>query len=532
MQLKLINWLGAVFTCTMVIAVGTEASAANPRIIVEVGQTIMGGWRVLGVGPAVAVNDARQVAYVAKVAKNGPVRIAVVRNRERLVWEGKRLAGGAVVVDIEEDACPSINRHGDIAVAAQVRIDGLVRKAVVGADRALTWIGKRVGGLTITRWDNLDCAPIDDRGRIAFFASFENRNGTHRGILIGDRPALRIGRVLLDGNEVTSLRDDVAMNGAGRIAVDATVAPSDSAIASQSRVLLRDGDVMNDGTTISLPFAGAPAINDRGDIVTRADTGLIHDIVVARNQVVFGENLELPDRAVIDSLPQFGRPVIDLRGFVAVRAKVEHEDRWPDSTALITQKGVAVMDGDLLPDGRTITDIESPGINGRGEIAFVALVGGQQAILLGKPTKGCRNLLDRHVPVPEGHGAAYHLFDNPLGNRELTVRVRCGFSRAILQVGSGRPEQTVNPEAFLWENGEWRPIELTGQERAEDGWFIGAASANLRLSGAKLRREQQVLAQVCTAMAVRPGEFERKCGCRDFSCQETFWQLQRFQRQR
>ena len=162
--------------------------AANPRIIVEVGQTIMGGWRVLGIGPTVAVNNAREVAYVTKIAKNGPVRIAVVRNRERLVWEGKRLAGGAVVVDIEEDACPSINRHGHIAVAAQVRIDGLVRKAVVGADRALTWIGRSVGGRTITRWDLLDCAPLDDRGRIAYFAYFDSRTGPGRAIFRGDRP--------------------------------------------------------------------------------------------------------------------------------------------------------------------------------------------------------------------------------------------------------------------------------------------------------------------------------------------------------
>ena len=179
---------------------------------------------------------------------------------------------------------------------AQARIDGLVRKAVVGADRALTWIGKEVGGLTITRWDNLECAPLDDRGRIAFFASFENRNGTHRGILIGDRPVLQIGQVLLDGSEVTGLLDDVAMNGAGNLVVGATVAPSDTALVSQSRVLLRDGDIANDGTTIDLPFALTPAINDRGDIVVRTDNG-----IVTRNEIVFRAHSELPDRAVIAS---------------------------------------------------------------------------------------------------------------------------------------------------------------------------------------------------------------------------------------
>ena len=194
------RWLYAPLICAMMIAVCTQAFAADPRIIVEVGQTVANGWRVLGIGPAVAVNDARQVVYVAKVAKDGPVQIAVMRNRQRLVWEGKRLAGGAVVIDIEEDACPSINRHGEIAVPAQIRVDGLVRKAVIGADRALTWIGRTAGGQTITRWDNLDCAPIDDRGRVAYFAYFQNRDGQHRGILIGDRPVCSIGQILLDGS--------------------------------------------------------------------------------------------------------------------------------------------------------------------------------------------------------------------------------------------------------------------------------------------------------------------------------------------
>jgi hypothetical protein len=526
MRLESIGRLCVLIACTVVSAVVNEASAANPRIIVEVGQTVAGGWQVLGIGPRVAVNNAREVAYVAKVAKDGPVSIAVLRNRERVVWEGKRLADGAVVVDIEEDACPTINRLGEIAVPAQARIDGLVRKAVVGADRALTWVGKTARGLTITRWDNLECAPLDDRGRVAFFASFENRDGTNRGILIGDRPVLQIGQVLLDGSEVVGLLDVVAMNGAGNLAVGATVAPSDTALVSQSRVLLRDGDLARDGTTIELPFALEPAINDRGDIVTGADTDSIHFIVVTRDEVVFRERQELPDGAVIPFLQSFGPPVIDLRGVVALRTDVEHEDRR-ELAALITQKGVTVMDGDLLPDGRTITAIESPAINGRGEIAFVALIGGQQAVLLGKPTKGCRNLLDRDVPVPEGFGAAYDVVQISGLFRELTVRVRCGFSRAILQVGSGQPNQLVNPEAFLLEDGERRPIELQGEEVADDGWFIGAASANLGLSARQLRQEQRVLAQICTLEAG-----QRKCGCRDFSCRETFWQLQRFQRQR
>jgi hypothetical protein len=98
----------------------------------------------------------------------------------------------------------------------------------------------------------------------------------------------------------------------------------------------------------------------------------------------------------------------------------------------------------------------------------------------------------------------------------------------VLQVGSGDARQLINPEAFLLADGEWRPIVLKGEERAADGWFVGAASADLELSGTELLQQQQVRAQLCTAV---PGG-ARKCGCRDFSCAETFWQLQRFRRPR
>ena len=178
MQLKLTSWLGAVFTCTMVIGICTEAGAANPRIIVEVGQTIAGGWRVLGIGPAVAVNDARQVAYVAKIAKDGPVSIAVLRNRERVVWEGKRLADGAVVVDIEEDACPSINKSGEIAVP---RAGPHRRAGAQGGDR-------RRPRADLDRQDrpraddhalgqSRSARPSTTAARIAYFAHFEAATG-------------------------------------------------------------------------------------------------------------------------------------------------------------------------------------------------------------------------------------------------------------------------------------------------------------------------------------------------------------------
>ena len=228
--------------------------------------------------------------------------------------------------------------------------------------------------------------------------------------------------------------------------------------------------------------------------------------------------------------------MIDLRGIVSVRSFVEHEGRLFGTAALITQKGVAVMDGDLLPDGRQITlirnEIEAPGVNGRGEIAFVPLVGGQQAVLLGKPTKGCRNLLDDDVPVPDGYGAAYDVLGLSHLDRELTVRVRCGFSRAILQVGSGDPDQLVNPEAFLWDGRRVAPLALHGEETGgrrlvhRRGERRSEAERGRAAPGAAGARPD------LHRSSSGPGQSRRKCGCRDFSCEETFWQLQRFQRQR
>jgi hypothetical protein len=528
--------VGIFLTFALAMSIAFDADAAKPRIVVQAGQTVDGGWEILDIGPRVALNNADQIVYVANIRKGNEIKVAAIRDRERMVWEGKQLADGSLVIDIAEDACPAINASGAIAVYGLIRKDGLQREALIGPDEAYTWVGREVGGGTITRLVGLrppsECAQIDDRGRVAYTADFASVGSGGRAVLLDNRTLVTIGDILSDGSQVAQLFADVAVNGAGRIVVSAGLEPRVTALINGNAVLLRNGDLALDGTTIRLPTDSEPDINDRGQIA--ASVGILNlslpgGAIVTRDRVLLRADTRenpvvLPDGASIDH-PSIGGPAIDRRGNVAVRANVDHEG-YRDLPAILTPKGVTALEGDLI-GALPISDLQPPAINGAGRVAFVALAGDRRAVILGKPTRNCVNLLTADVPVPDGFGAAYNVFIRTNIFRELIVRVHCGFGAAMLLVGSGRSDERINPEAFVSKGGELQPIELRGGERDADGWFIGSATANLKLTGTQLLRENEVLAQTCFV-----DETRRRCGCRDVACDETLWQLQRFQRPR
>jgi hypothetical protein len=208
-------------------AIGAEA--AEPRTIAEVGQTVGKGWRLVEIGPLVAANDAGQVAFLADIGKDGEVKVALMRNKKRMVWEGKRLDDGSVVTDIDRNACPSINEDGEVAVYARIG----TKVALIGRDRPLVWVGKKVGGKTITSLNPRVCAPLDDRGRPAYVAWYETRasgpaiprscpaNRCLVGVFVGDRAVLLAGAKLADGSVVERILDEVAMTASGRIVAPA-----------------------------------------------------------------------------------------------------------------------------------------------------------------------------------------------------------------------------------------------------------------------------------------------------------------------
>ena len=139
---------------------------------------------------------------------------------------------------------------------------------------------------------------------------------------------------------------------------------------------------------------------------------------------------------------------------------------------------------------------------------------------------GCDNRLTHWSDTPSGFGVPYDVL-SPRNQNQLVVRVFCQADEVSLQVGTGQATQYVYRRAYLWNAGAWREFELTtsGSGGTVGEWIVGSATAHLRLSSEALDEDTFVVAYVCTWTGT-----EWKCGCRDASCQQSFWQLQAFRR--
>jgi hypothetical protein len=131
------------------------------------------------------------------------------------------------------------------------------------------------------------------------------------------------------------------------------------------------------------------------------------------------------------------------------------------------------------------------------------------------------HLLTSAQSVPDGHGAAYNVFSVA---KELLLEVECGSSsNATLTVGNGQNTTYIYRVAYEWINGAWKEIALSGPERAASDWYVGTATANLMRSQAQLAGDNFVVAYTCLWQ-----NNAWKCGCRDSSCSQAYWQLQAF----
>jgi hypothetical protein len=134
----------------------------------------------------------------------------------------------------------------------------------------------------------------------------------------------------------------------------------------------------------------------------------------------------------------------------------------------------------------------------------------------------CRNRYRAGVEIPAGYGAAYDVL---LEDRPLLVRASgCAGSQVVLTVGRGSPAQRIYRFGYEWRGNYWIPIALRGA-RLEGDWIVGIANVALQRSPEELATLNFVVAHICTRTG---GAW--KCGCRDETCDGSFWQLQAFRR--
>lgn len=128
--------------------------------------------------------------------------------------------------------------------------------------------------------------------------------------------------------------------------------------------------------------------------------------------------------------------------------------------------------------------------------------------------------LSKSTSIPSGYGTPYNFFTP---QKELLLRVVCETSGEVFYVGSGGTNQYMYKDAYEWRNG-WQKVTLSGSTPSGD-WFIGSASVSLPPLplGMPASSGGYVAAYVCQNVSD-----QWKCGCRDASCTQKYWQVQSF----
>ena len=91
-------------------------------------------------------------------------------------------------------------------------------------------------------------------------------------------------------------------------------------------------------------------------------------------------------------------------------------------------------------------------------------------------------------------------------------------------MGKGDPDQIIYRYGYELVNGQWQRLDLTGNVLLGGLWWRGSASADRPWTATQQGQTNVFLAYVCTSTGS-----EWKCGCRDATCAQSFWQVQGYE---
>ena len=161
----------------------------------------------------------------------------------------------------------------------------------------------------------------------------------------------------------------------------------------------------------------------------------------------------------------------------------------------------------------TQTGVTTTGSAGTAQtsVAIPAPPGGSDRML-------CNQLTNR-TPVPRGYGASWDVTSRV---RTMIMNVFCENEQADIVLGDRSNALYIynigydwSPEKKAWQKQEWRGKDPVGS------WLRGSAEASVRKSASEIQKDNFVLAYMC-----KWNGNDWKCGCRDATCAESFWQLQ------
>lgn len=111
---------------------------------------------------------------------------------------------------------------------------------------------------------------------------------------------------------------------------------------------------------------------------------------------------------------------------------------------------------------------------------------------------------------------------DPNNFRSLLMTAKCNISGVTLGAGSGEVTDFIYKTGYILKNGRWQQLTYFGNLQTND-WIIGSATAFLPSSLVTPGTNTYFLGFACVF-----SDGGWKCGCRDNTCNNSFWSIQGF----
>jgi hypothetical protein len=335
---------------------------------------------------------------------------------------------------------------------------------------AVVRTGDIISGKTITGFKLPSLGPsapaIDSGGRVAFYATYTERDGGGEGIFTQTSLVLKTGDVI-NGRTLEGIGFAPALNDAGTVAVRGFLDSQASAVLTATTLLTPNAPIRllaGNGNTAGgqkIADVGFPAINNNGTVAFLASfsdgTGIFTQkaLLAKSGDTIAGA-----------TMVHFGTPAINNRGTVAFQSWLS----GPSATAILTPTSVLVKTGDMI-GGQRLTDLLfSSALNSSDTVAFFGTFSGgtgiftQRALLVRSgDTVAGQKLTSFGLPVIDDGGTVAFLGTYPGGVGIFTQ------STVITKTGDTIDGRTLTALG--------QPAINCGGEVAFAAWFSDGSSA-------------------------------------------------------
>ena len=391
-----------------------------------------------------------------------------VGNVSKVAAEGDTLPDDTTVDKILLEGGVAINSLGEVAFHGETSSkstvftqEGLVaRKGVTLPD-----------GSTVDRIYDTGGVAINLLGEVAFHGREGSRFET---VFTQSGQVAQEGVPLLDRSttpEEISASGKVAINLFGQVAFHGAIEVEGGlfdetfrAVFTQDGLVAREAVALDDGNIIQeISDTSGVAINDfgqvafHGEVVNPEPGGDRLSAVFTQDGLVVKEGDTLPDGNIVGEIRKNGGVAINLLGQVAFQGRVFDPVAGIDTVAAVfTQDGLVVKEGDTLPDGNKVEEISETGsvaINDLGLVAFHGRTGSKSTVFTqeGLVAKEGDNLTDGTTTLDEisdTGGVAINAFG------EVAFHGRAGGINAVFMSGSESPSNSPG-EAGLFTSITW-----------------------------------------------------------------------------